>query len=63
MCVCVCEVYPPHPVTLPQPVAEPPVAEGCGSNHQDDVQDDEEVDEVACNNKVTPNIINWTGLV
>lgn len=45
--------------TLPQPVAEPPVAEGCGPNHQEDVEDAEEGDDPTCSsNTVTPNTIS-----
>lgn len=47
-----------HPITVPQPVAEPPAAESCGSDHQNNVQDGEEHNDVACSNAITQNLIN-----
>lgn len=44
-----------HPITLSKPEAEPPVAEGCGSNHQDNVQDSEKDENVACTKELQHN--------
>lgn len=42
-----------HPISLPQPVAEPPVAEGRGTDHQEDAEDGEGGEDVACSDTVT----------
>lgn len=44
----------PHPVALSQPVAQPPVTEGRGADHQHDDEDGQEGHEVTCSNPVTP---------
>lgn len=51
-------MYVAHPITFPQPEAEPPAAEGCGSDHQNNVQDGEEHNDIACSNTITQNLIN-----
>lgn len=37
-----------HPAALAQPVAQPPVADSCRSNHQKDEEDADEGEEPTC---------------